>query len=463
MTTEQSRLRKLVQWLPLILLTLGLGVGGGCQSKNDSRPNIIVIITDDHRHDFLGTVNPGFIQTPNLDRLAAEGVRFSNTFVTTSLCSPARASYLTGQYAHQHGVLWNEDMDLTNETPTFAQRLHDSGYETAYIGKWHMARRSSPREGFDHWVSFNGQGNYFLNTLNVDGRWELCRKYITDELTDRAIAFLKRKKEKPFLMVVSHKAVHQPFAAADRDTHRYAGDPIPEFNEPGDQLGAKTPWALASRSNNQQAVIQRYRQTLVSVDDNIGRLLDELEQLGILDDTAIIYAGDNGYLLGEHHGLMDKRAAFEPSIRVPLIMRYPARATAGEVDEDLVLNVDLAPTIMELAGLSIPPDIQGHSWLDDDYSRTGFLYEYFAHRWRRSAGEVPTCLAVRTKRWKLVTFPLNPEFEAELFDLQNDPGELKNLAADAAHEDVMKRLRSELEKQKNTTGFRWPDDRIGSG
>lgn len=437
----------------LALLTLGPSVG--CQSQEETRPNIIVIITDDHRHDFLGSVSPEFVRTPNLDRLAAEGVRFSNAFVTTSLCSPARASYLTGVYAHQHQVLWNEDRDLESDTPTFAQHLQDSGYETAYIGKWHMARRSSARPGFDHWVSFHGQGEYFTNTLNVDGEWELSRNYITDELTDRAIAYLKRPRDKPFLMILSHKAVHQPFSPAGRDSRRYAGDPLPDFDVPGDIIGDKAPWSAVNRPGNIQTVIQNYRQTLSAVDDNLGRLLDELAAMDILDDTAIIYVGDNGYLLGEHGGLLDKRAAFEPSIRVPMIMRYPARIKAGQIDEGLVLNVDLAPTVLELAEVPIAAQIQGHSWLDEGFDRDGFLYEYFANPMHKAAGGVPTCLAVRTKRWKLVTFPHNPEFGDELFDLASDPGELNNLIGNKAQAEILERLRGELERQKLATGFRW--------
>jgi len=423
----------------------------GCGGNQNQRPNIIVIITDDHRHDFLGSLNPQFLQTPNLDRLAAEGIRFSNAFVTTSLCSPSRATYLTGVYAHLHQVVANEDMDLLDQTPTIAQRLQKEGYETAFIGKWHMARRSSPRPGFDHWVSFHGQGHYFTNTLNVDGNWEMCRNYITDELTDRALDYLKRPKEKPFLMFLSHKAVHEPFDPAERDTTRFNGVPLPDFDTPTGDIRNKPPWDKSRRSSKGLQRIKRYRQTLAAVDDNLGRLLAALEEQGILDDTAIIYAGDNGYLLGEHGGLWDKRSAFEPSIRVPLIMRYPAGVKAGSVDNSLVLNLDLAPTLLELAGAPPAPDIQGHSWLGDGPGRNSFLYEYFAF-----GGKVPTCLAVRSQRWKLVTFPQNPELEEELFDLQTDPDETTNLAGQEAQSEVLAELHEELERHKLETGFVWP-------
>ncbi len=438
---------RILSFLTLVLLT----VLAGCGAREEAgRPNIIVIITDDHRYDFLGSVSPDFMQTPNLDRLAAEGVRFSNAFVTTSLCSPARATYLTGVYAHTHKVVVNEDMDITVATATIAQRLQSEGYETAFIGKWHQARRTTPRPGFDHWVSFQRQGHYFVNTLNVDGQWELSRKYITDELTDRAIDYLKRPKDKPFLMFLSHKAVHQPFNPAYRDTLRFTGLPIPDFDTSAGLIRDKSPWKENRRQGDGDILIQRYRQTLASVDDGLGRLLGTLEEQGILDNTAIIYVGDNGYLMGEHGGLWDKRAAFEPSIRVPMLMRYPARIKAGSVDEKMVLNLDLVPTLLELAGVPSTPDLQGRSWLGDGPGRESFLYEYFA-----SEGDVPTILAVRTRDWKLVTYPKNPELGAELFNLVDDPQETTNQIQ--ANAGMFSDLQAELERLKKETDFQWPD------
>ncbi len=439
--------------LPNLLLSLFIfytALLAGCApDKEPGQPNIIVIITDDHRHDFLGSVSPQFMETPNLDRLAAEGVRYSNAFVTTSLCSPARATYLTGVHAHTHKVVINEEMDITEATPNVAQMLQKEGYETAFIGKWHQARWATPRPGFDHWVGFQRQGHYYVNTLNVDGQWELCKNYITDELTQRAIDYLKRPKDKPFLMFLSHKAVHGPFNPAPGDTLLFDNLPVPSFNSPQGDIAHKSPWKENRRVGETELIIQRYRQTLASVDDGVGQLLAALEEQGTLDNTAIIYVGDNGYMMGEHGGLWDKRAAFEPSIRVPMLMRYPAKIKGGRVDDKMVLNLDLVPTLLELAGAKAKNDLSGVSWLDDGPRRQSFLYEYFAHE-----GSVPTTLAVRTEDWKLVTYPRNPELTNELFNLVEDPHETTNQLE--SRSDVVQELQVELNRLMSETGFQWP-------
>ncbi len=435
----------------LLGVLTGLWLLGGCGQPEPQRPNIIVVITDDHRYDFLGSVRPDVLQTPNLDRLAQEGVRFENAFVTTSLCSPARASYLTGLHTHTHGVIMNEEMDISPETPNIGQRLQELGYETAFIGKWHMARRASPRPGFDHWVSFHGQGHYFTNTLNVDGQWELCRNYITDELTDRALAFMDRPHDRPWLMFVSHKAVHEPFDPADRDTNLYRGVPVPGFDRQQGDVRDKAPWRENRRAGSGDLLVQRYRQTLAAVDEGVGSLLDHLAEKGQLENTAIIYVGDNGYLMGEHGGLWDKRAPFEPSIRVPMILRYPAGGRQGQVDERMVLNLDLVPTLLQLAGAPADTTLPGRSMLDEGEGRDSFLYEYFAYE-----GKVPTCMAVRTDRWKLVIFPLNPDLKPELYDLQEDPDETTNRVEDPALRPLAQELQAKLEEHLVRTGFQWP-------
>ena len=438
--------------LAVVAIALGLASLAGCDTDRvPLPPNVVFILTDDHRHDALGCAGHPWIRTPNLDRLADEGIRFTSAFVTTSLCSPSRASFLTGLYAHRHGVTRNEHADLSRSLPTIAQLLQNAGYETAFIGKWHMARWSTPRQGFDHWVSFNRQGDYLKNTLNVDGRWVLSERYVTDELTDRALAFLDHERDRPFLLILSHKAVHAPFLPAPRDTGLYTDATIAPVTTPPGGTAGKPDWGSRRPDFDQVSFQREYARTLAAVDTSVGRILDRLDELGLLDETVVLYAGDNGFLSGEHGGLVDKRAAYEPSIRIPLLMRYPPRVPRGRVCEELVLNIDLAPTVVELAGLAVPAGMQGASWLPllaGAPGRHAILYEYFAEE-----GPVPTTLAVRTRDWKLITFPLDPGLPEELYDLQADPDEHRNLAADPAHAKTLANLRAELVSLQEETDF----------
>lgn len=432
------------------------------RSATSRRPNLVFVLCDDHRHDALGCAGHPWVRTPHLDRLADEGVHFTNAFVTTSLCSPSRASFLNGCYAHTHGVVRNELNDPPVDLATFPQLLQAAGYETAFIGKWHLARKSSPRPGFDHWVSFNGQGDYQRNTLNVDGEWVLSRKYITDELTERALAFLERERDRPFLLVLSHKALHTPVQPAARHAGLYRDVRVHSRDRREDALNDKPDWGgRQQRFANWQEYIRNYMRCLAAVDEGLGRILQALADRGVLEDTAVIYAGDNGYLQGEHGGLWDKRAAYEPSLRIPLLMRYPRLARAATRSAELVLNIDLAPTVLALAGVSIPATIQGRSWLGllaGEAGRESFLYEYF-----QELGRVPTLLAVRTRRWKYITYPATgpggeseTRLTSELYDLQQDPWELTNLFGDARHAGTVARMRQELARLQAETAFRFP-------
>lgn len=411
----------------------------GCAGERP-RPNLVVVLADDHRHDMMGCAGHPWLKTPELDRLADDGVRFTDAFVTTSLCSPSRASFLTGAYAHMHGVVANATSDPDPGLPTYPELLHDAGYETAFVGKWHMARWSTPRAGFDHWVSFNGQGDYERNTLNVNGSWELSERYLTDELTDRALAFVDRPREKPFLLVLSHKAVHAPCRPASRHASLYDGVAV----EPA---GLDDPRLERERAR----YMSEYARTLAAVDEGLGRLRNRLDELGLTRDTAVVYAGDNGYFMGEHGGLWDKRAAYEESIRVPLLMSYPRAVPSGAINKAMVLNLDLAPTLLALAGIAPPPAMQGTSWLpqfDGAPGREEFLYEYFEER-----GDVPTTFAVRTRDWKLIVYPENTGSTTEMYDLREDPGETMNLADDQDHADMRARLTAALARLSEETGL----------
>jgi len=432
--------------------------GGTTANK---RPNLVFILTDDHRADFLGCAGHPWLKTPNVDRLAGEGVLFNNAFVTTSLCCPARASFLTGCYAHTHEVFRNDGKDPKPSIATFPKLLQSAGYETAFIGKWHMKDESSPRPGFDHWVGFSAQGNYYGNDLNVDGKIVRSEKYITDELTEYALRFIKKERKKPFMLYLSHKAIHAPQRPAKRHQDLYSDIKIESLKDPDDRLDNKPKWGPKARLGADRQ-IRNCARSLASVDESVGRITEALENMKIIDNTAIVFAGDNGFLYGEH-GLWSKRSAYEESIGIPLVMRYPAVAAAGTKCDQMVLNIDVAPTFLELAGVAAPATMQGQSWvgvLKGQPGRQSFLYEFF-HEDLYSYMQA-TVVGVRTKRWKYVTYPLADKTGGkfttnELYDLQNDPKELNNLIANPDYADVIKQMNKQIETLKAETNFRFPD------
>jgi N-acetylglucosamine-6-sulfatase len=431
-------------------------LGANATDALKNKPNIIFILTDDQRYDAMSCAGHPWLKTPNMDRLADEGVRFRNAFVTTSLCSPSRGSFLTGCYAHTHGVFRNSGKDPNPSYPTFPQLLRMGGYETAFIGKWHMSRQDSPRPGFDHWVSFSGQGRYEKNKLNLNGKTVSSETYVTDELTNYAVRFLKKQHNKPFMLYLSHKAVHAPFKPAKRHANLYSDIEIKSRHNPKDNLNTKPKWGRKMDKNWKSQILNYYR-SLVAVDESIGRVYKALEQINALDNTVIIFAGDNGYFHGEHGGMWDKRAAYEPSMRIPLIMRYPPLVKDATVCQEMVLNIDLAPSILELAGVPVPGSMQGRSWLSLLKGRPGrksFLYEYFQETDRRF--KRPTVIAVRTKHWKYVTYPLDSSLTSELYNLRTDPEELDNLFGIPGYDDITKQMKKELVRLKKQTGFRYP-------
>ena len=349
--------------------------------------NIMFVLTDDHRYDAMGFLSKrGYPQTPALDRLARDGVHFRNAFVTTALCSPSRASILTGLYAHQHRVVDNNH-PIDPALIFFPQYLQQAGYETAFIGKWHMGgdvagelENDSPQRGFDHWVSFPGQGTYLPSEsgLNVNGMRVPQKGYITDELTDYALQWLgKRSVERPFYLCLSHKAVHADFIPAARHQGRYAKErferPATWDSAPGKE--ALRPMWVQNQRNSWHGVdfpyhstldigeyYKRYCETLLAVDESIIALLEHLRRRGLLESTLVLYMGDNGFAFGEH-GLIDKRTAYEESMRVPMLMHCPELFKAGRVVEEVVANIDIAPSLLEAAGLTAPGHIAGRSVL----------------------------------------------------------------------------------------------------
>ncbi len=419
------------------LAGLGAGFSGSfatARAAAPARPNFIFILTDDQRWDALGIMGHPCLKTPNMDRIAKEGVRFANAFVTTSLCSPSRASFLSGKYTRRHGVKDNSTEVTSLES--FATILQRSGYDTAQIGKWHMGE-SDARPGFAHTVTFPGQGVYNDPVLTVNGRKEKVPGYLTDILTERSVEWLERRRSAPFCLFLGHKACHLPTIPPPRHLNVCADAPLPTPPSVNSDLTQKPGW-VSVRADSKLGGVRKhpdftgayrsYMQTLPSVDEGIGRIFETLEKSGQLDSTVLIFCGDNGFLHGEHQ-LTNKRAAYEESIRIPFLMRYPKAIRAGTVVDSMVLNIDLAPTMLRLAGLPVPRSMQGKSLLPTFRKpkmrlRDRFFYEYFEEP---GFLETPTMEGMRTLRWKYVTYPVNPETE-ELYDLWNDPYEQTNLA-----------------------------------
>lgn len=427
--------------------------------------NVIFILADDHRYDAMGFMGHPFLETPHMDAIARNGVHLKNAFVTTSLCSPSRASILTGLYTHKHRVIDNNRL-VPQGTRFFPQWLQKAGYTTAYIGKWHMGGETdAPRPGFDHWVSFRGQGHYLPPnpnyTLNVNGDRVKQKGYITDELTDYAIEFMEQQQSKkaPFFLYLSHKAVHANFTPAERHAGRYTDAkwerPSSEADTPANYAG-KPRWLRDQRNSwhgvdfpyhselDVERYYKRYCEALLSVDDSIGRVVEQLKKMGIYEETLVIYMGDNGFMFGEH-GLIDKRVAYETSIRVPMIMQCPELFEGRGVVEEVVANIDIGPTIMEAAGLKTPAHMDGQSFISlaqgkQTRWRDYFLYVYY---WEKNFPQSPTVFSLRGDQYKYTTYYGLWDTD-ELYDIRKDPGETTNLIADPQFRDIAKQFENQL-------------------
>lgn len=423
-------------------------------SQND-RPNIIFMLIDDQRYDALSMLDHPFIETPNIDKLAKSGVYFKEAFVTTSLCSPSRASIVTGQYAHKHDVIDN-DSDLDANTPTYPKELQKAGYKTAFIGKWHMGEASDARRpGFNYWVSFEGQGKYINPKLNVDGDRKEIKGHITDVLTDLAVDYIKEQagNAKPYFLCLSHKAVHENFTPTERHHKKYIDEKItyPDSYANTDvNYKGKPEWLKKQRKSWHGAerdyinidkvegddlarMIQIYNECMLGVDESVGAVVKTLEKLGELENTVIIYMSDNGYLLGEH-GLIDKRVMYEASIRIPAFLYWGEKIKKGSVNNEFVLNIDIAPTILDIAGVEKPATMHGESFLplalgEDVEWRQDFLYEYFVDH---MAVQTPTIYGLRTKQYSYMTY--HGVWDTyELYDMNKDPKQMNNLLGDVIY------------------------------
>ena len=423
-----------------------------------SGPNIVLVLTDDQRADAVGYAAAGgpmpFLSTPAIDRLAWNGVVFDNAFVTTSLCCPGRASILTGLYASVHAVRSNEH-PLPAGVELFPGRLRRHGYETAFVGKWHIGGDDSerPRPEFDYWVGLPGQGAYVDPELNVAGRRLERSGYVTDILTEYALEFIDRPRDRPFFLLLSHKAPHPPVSPAPRHERLWEEAAVPLPLTVDEPLGDKPDWFEKAHNHDGfkhwlsprpklVEYIRDYARTLAAVDESLGRVIERIDARGLTDETVVLFTSDNGHFLGEHR-LYSKMLMYEESIRVPLVVRHPAAEPARRLE--IALNVDLAPTILEIAGLdasqnpaparSLLPLVLGQQPVD---WRRSFRYEYLNSRWG-----LPSLEGVWTESgWKYVRYP---DWE-QLFYLPDDPFERDNLATRAEHTERRLELIAELER-----------------
>jgi N-acetylglucosamine-6-sulfatase len=457
------------------------------QRSKSARRNIIFVLSDDHRYDFMGFMDdaPEFLETPNMDRMARRGAHLANAFVSTSLCSPSRASILTGQYMHHHKIADNQ-RPAPKGTVFFPKYLQKAGYQTAFIGKWHMGHEhDEPRPGFDHWASFKGQGTYFNPTLNINNNRQTFEGYTTDVLADQALAWLKnaRDTDKPFFLYLSFKAVHYPFQPAKRYEGRYAEEKVkrPETMANTERNYQTQPHWVRERRYSIHGVdhmetgqfdndpvpsfdelYKQYCETVHGLDENLGRVLDYLDETGLSRSTLVVYMGDNGFELGEH-GFYDKRDAFEESIRVPMLAYAPGMIEPGTKITQMVQNIDVAPTLLDAAGLAPPkaakpvpseakgmdgksflPLLQGKSipWRDH------ILYEYY---WEWNFPATPTVFAIRGDRYKYIFYHGIWDHDG-LYDLQTDPHERHNLINVPAYSDKIAAMKKQLFDELEESG-----------
>lgn len=438
------------------------------------RPNIIFILGDDVRWDDLACTGHPFVRTPNIDRIAAEGARFRNAFVTTPICSPSRASFLTGQYAGVHGIVDNTDRSAaSHKLITFPLLLQKAGYESAYVGKWHMGLDDSPRAGFDYWVGIRGQGEYFDPEINENGKVRRLRGHVTDIFNDYAVRFVERPRQKPFVLYLAHKAVHPNvtqhadgsvtpigtggFTPAPRHARLYENAPVPRRPNAGRppvdkpalmrRVNGVPPLSLETGTDDE--TIRNRLRLLAAVDEGVGQILQTLERAKELDNTVIVFAGDNGYFYGEHCLSSERRLAYEESIRIPLLVRHPRAVKPRTVIDKFALNVDLAPTFLDLATAPATPRMHGRSLrplLEGRHPkwRESFLVEYFSDNVARRILNMGY-QAVRTRRWKYIHYAELSGMD-ELYDLDRDPYELDNLALRRGSDSTVSEMQAELKR-----------------
>lgn len=469
-----------------------------CQEKpEDKMPNILFIMSDDHTTQtwgIYGSVLDEIVRTPSIGRLSEEGAQLMNVFATNSICTPSRAAILTGQYSHKNGVYTLSDQ-INPQHQTFPQLFQKSGYQSAVIGKWHL---KTPPSGFNYYNVLPGQGRYFDPVLRDSSNWPDGKEYegfTADVITDESLQWLRnREKGQPFLMMTHFKATHEPFNYPERFDTLYADTEIPEpeslydfypeetsrtfegqvleilgrrFEENSGRYSADE-FSLdglnkkEARHKTYQKFVKDFLRSGAAIDENIGRLLDYLDEEGLAENTIVIYTADQGYFMGEH-GLFDKRMMYEESIRMPFVIRYPQEIEAGTKNEDIILNTDFAPLLLDYAGIAVPDDMQGRSFranltgqTPEDW-RQEMYYRYWMHQKHR-----PAHLGIRTNQYKLIYLygqPLRNGYDDpateptwEFYDLQKDPKELNNLYDKREYQDEINELKNQMIQLKEQVG-----------
>jgi len=434
-----------------MMLVWAIAILGGCAAEVDMRPNMVVILIDDLRWDDFGAGGHPFSETPSIDRVANEGARFLNAFASTPLCSPSRASFLTGLYAHTNGI---EDNLARNETshqlPTFPRALDAAGYATAFIGKWHMGNDDSPRPGFDRWVAMRGQGEAVDPVLNIDGTRQPTAGYTTDVLTDYSLDFIQEDRDEPFLLYLSHKALHPNiFQADDGSSSAIAGQPG-GFIPAARHRGRYADETITRRENAREPIRGK-----PALQREIAGLPPLVPGGGTPDETVRGRLGDHGYFYGEHGLGGGRRLAYEETSRIPLLMRYPPLIDGGSTPEQLAMNIDLAPTLLELADAEPLRPLHGRSLVPllgpeaAENWRESILIEYYSDTVFQRIVTMGY-KAVRTERYKYINY-LELDGMDELYDLETDPFELENLIGHPDYASTLRELKVELQRLLDAT------------
>ncbi|MBS1815222.1 MAG: sulfatase [Acidobacteria bacterium] len=441
-------------------------------SQSGDRPNIVCFVGEGVRNDeFSFTGNP-IIKTPNIDALSREGCTFNNGFVINALCLPSRATILTGMYSHTTGAATNVEGKVPDRFPLVSDLLKNAGYETAFIGKSHIegALMNHP---WNYYFGFEGQGDFYrpVVTEGVDGHYTPAKlyagEYVDTLLTRKAVEWMQKKRDKPFCLFLWFYAPHAPFFRPKDMVNRYNGTGIPlpsTFHEDAEGYPGK-PRSVADADNkvgysevgsddprSPEELVKNHYVGVEDNDRNVGTVMKELERQNVLDKTAVLFSSDHGFFLGEHH-MYDKRLMYEPSIRIPMIIRYPKRIKSGTKNDEMVLNLDMAPTLLDLANLPVPAEMQGKSMMplaEGKHAawRQDWLYEYYEYPgWEN----VKPCRGVRTKRYKYIHYFVDPQ-EFELYDLEKDPDEKTNLYGKPEYAAIQKKLQERLEALRKETG-----------